>query len=554
MIVVLVACGGESRAEKTEPLTEELLLSIYDGERSNAGRAEKLLQTATSLNTDKPTQIALLKKAVEFGLKSLATAKSRHTTETALDRLVKLTYRDVPDSFITDKRIEFYRLCYRLYSRDRNAKLDNQNRLIAALCEGAEFAEQARNWSGSIKAYTEVVYLAARPVSPDLPSLRRKLKRALHMRKVQQQIDLAEKQLKGDPNDAAARAALIKMYLVEYDNPAQAAKYLNDDVDETLRTYIPLAIVKPFEVKTSACKEMAKWYGQVLAKDASLHAKPNMLRHGAIYCDRYLDSPKRDSKEALLLEVIKRNLQKELESLKPDPLPMPKPETLAGSTITLKLGKGISMKLRGIPPRKTLPADRLKGKMVAAFPFYIGTTEVTQEQYQAIMGVNPSHYKGPKNPVEQVSWHDAREFCKKLSAATGRTARLPTEYEWVHACHCGTQTEYFFGGDAGGLGEYAWFKTNCKDRGPEHDHHRPVATKKPNYWGLYDMRGNVWEWVFDRYEPPAEEGKKAPKPAGDIRKACGGDWTTMCRSGFFAWGRSEGKRKGWGFRVVVQYE
>ncbi|MBC8372510.1 MAG: hypothetical protein H8E53_02870, partial [Planctomycetes bacterium] len=114
MIVVLVACGGESRAEKTEPLTEELLLSIYDGERSSAGRAEKLLQTATSLNTDKPTQIALLKKAVEFGLKSLATAKSRHTTETALDRLVKLTYRDVPDSFITDKRIEFYRLCYRL--------------------------------------------------------------------------------------------------------------------------------------------------------------------------------------------------------------------------------------------------------------------------------------------------------------------------------------------------------------------------------------------------------------------------------------------------------
>ena len=551
IIAALVGPASQAYAKDKELLSEELLLSIYDGERTSAGRAAKLLQTAISLKSDKQTQIALLKKCVEYGFKSLTTSKSRRTTETALNRLAGLIALDDDDSFLTDKRIEFYRVCYRQYSRDRHTKHDNRSRLIGALSEGAQFAEQKKDWSAAMKAYGEIVRLAARPARPDLPSLKRKLKRSMHMKKVQQQIDLAEKKLKADPNDAASRNLLIKLFLVEYNNPVQAATYLNDDVDEILRTYIPLANLKPFEVKVSVCKEMAKWYGKVLAKDASLYAKPHVLRRGILYCDRFLNSPKRDPKEALLLGVIKRNLQKELDELKPDPLPLPKPESLAGSVLTLDLGKGIAMKLRGIPPRKVIPEDRVKGKMVGALPFYIGVTEVTQEQYQAIMDANPSTFKGPKNPVDQVSWLEAAEFCKKLAAKTGRLVRLPTEYEWVHASHSGTRTAFFFGDDDERLGDYAWFKGNTRELGPDQDRYRPVAKKKPNYWGLYDMHGNVWEWVLDRHEPKVDPSKKLPK---DIRKACGGDWTTACNPGIFAWSGSAGKHKGWGFRIVIQYE
>ena len=553
VFVALALAGGArpAHAEPEEILTEELLLSIFDGEKSNAGRAAKLLQAATSLDSDNKTQIALLKKSIEYGFKSLAVDKGRLTTEQALERLAGLIELDAADSFLTDKRIEFYRICYRQYSKTRLAKLDTRSRLIAALYEGAQHAERTCKWSDVIKAYTEAVRLSVSPASPYLPSLRRKLKRATHMRKVQQQIDLSAKLLKADPDNAKARTTLIKMFLIEYDNPARAAEYLDDDVDETMRTYIPMAVIKPFEVKLSVCKEMSKWYGKVLAKDASTFAKPNVLRRGIIYCNRFLDSPRRDDKDALLLKVIKANLKKELDALNPDPVPPPRPETLAGGVITLNLGKGISIKLKGIPPRKVFASDRLKGKMVAAFPYYIGVTEVTQEQYQAVMGVNPSNYKGPKNPVEQVSWNDAREFCKKLSAATRRTVRLPTESEWLHACSAGTQTAFFFGDNAARMGDYAWFKTNTKDLGPTSDHHHPVATKKPNPWGLYDMRGNVWEWVFDSYETQPDDTKKAPK---DARKACGGDWGAMCSPGVYAWSGASGKLKGWGFRVVVQYE
>ncbi|MBT3200827.1 MAG: SUMF1/EgtB/PvdO family nonheme iron enzyme [Phycisphaerales bacterium] len=533
------------------PLSEELLLSIYNGDRTNGGRAARLLSAATKLEGKKSTKIALLKKSVEFGLKSMGLPKCRTTTEKALEQLGRLTDDNSTDSFFTDKKVEFYRISYRLPAKSRVQKLDIRNRLIAALAQSAEFHEQSYRWLEAARAYTEAARLSTRPVTPDLPSLRRKVLRATHMRKVQMAIDKATKDLKKDPNDVKARNKLIKFYLVEYDKPAEAVKYLNEDADEILRTYIPLALRRPFEVKLSACKEMAKWYGQMLTKEASPHAKANMLRRGIIYCDRFLDSPKRDAEGALLLGVIKGNMKKELKKLDPEPIRPPKPGSLAGGTITLDLGKGISMKLRGIPPKKVYGNDRLKGKLVAASPYYIGLTEVTQEQYEAVIGTNPSSLKGRKNPVDQVSWHEAQAFCKKLSNSTGRTVRLPTEAEWSNASEAGVKYLYFFGEDPRKLVQYAWCKTNTKDLGEAEDHYRPVATRKPNPWGLYDMYGNAWEWVFDLHTAGEEETRKIPS---DAHKALGGDWTTTCRPGVFAWSGAKGKHKGWGFRVLVEYE
>ena len=121
--------------------------------------------------------------------------------------------------------------------------------------------------------------------------------------------------------------------------------------------------------------------------------------------------------------------------------------------------------------------------------FRIGKYPVTQVQYQAVMGVNPSYFQSnPQNPVESVSYNDAETFCQKLSKATGKQYRLPTEAEWEYACRAGTTTDYYFGDDANQLGHYAWYVRNSQRIT------HPVGQKKPNAWGLYDMHGNVWEW------------------------------------------------------------
>jgi eukaryotic-like serine/threonine-protein kinase len=125
--------------------------------------------------------------------------------------------------------------------------------------------------------------------------------------------------------------------------------------------------------------------------------------------------------------------------------------------------------------------------------FYMGRFEVTQAQWQAVMGNNPSSFKGENRPVERVSWNDAQEFCKKLSQRTGRTYRLPSEAEWEYACRAGTRTAYYFGDDAGKLGEYAWFAENSGSQT------HSVGSFIANGFGLHDMHGNLWEWCQDPY-------------------------------------------------------
>ncbi len=127
--------------------------------------------------------------------------------------------------------------------------------------------------------------------------------------------------------------------------------------------------------------------------------------------------------------------------------------------------------------------------------FYIGKYEVTQKQWQAVMGANPSDVKGDDYPVTNVSWYDALEFVKKLSAETGHTYRLPTEFEWEYACCAGTTTDYYFGNDTSLIGLYEWWKRNS-DSKPH-----PVGLKKPNPWNLHDMNGNVNELTATYFDP-----------------------------------------------------
>ena len=207
-------------------------------------------------------------------------------------------------------------------------------------------------------------------------------------------------------------------------------------------------------------------------------------------------------------------------------------------------------------------------KVTLTQAFELGQYEVTQEQYEKLMGKTPSEFKGKQNPVEKVSWDDAVEFCRKLSElpeekAAGYVYRLPTEAEWEYACRAGTKTTYSFGDSVDSLGDYAWYNKNSGDPAggswvPEdtvNNTTHPVGVKKPNPWGLYDMHGNVWEWCQARYgDYPSGSTTDPTGPAkGSDRVFRGGSWMNFsghCRSAYRGGGTPGHRSSSLGFRVL----
>ena len=175
--------------------------------------------------------------------------------------------------------------------------------------------------------------------------------------------------------------------------------------------------------------------------------------------------------------------------------------------------------------------DGEDGHPVNLSGFAIGAMPVTQAQYKAIVGTNPSHFDEPDRPVECVSWEDAKTFCETLTEMTGQAYRLPTEAEWEYACRAGSSAAYCFGDDAEPLGDYAWYADNS-----DRETHS-VGLKKPNQWRLYDMHGNVWEWCQDwlgDYPTEPQTDPQGPK-VGSLRVLRGGFWGTgpqFCRSAY----------------------
>ena len=170
---------------------------------------------------------------------------------------------------------------------------------------------------------------------------------------------------------------------------------------------------------------------------------------------------------------------------------------------------------------------------VTVLSFYIGKTEVTQEQWQTVMGNNPSEFKDAKRPVERVSWDDCQEFITKLNTLTGKRFRLLTEAEWEFAARGGNQSQGYIYSGSNTIDDVAWYGSNSGST--THN----VGKKAPNELGLYDMSGNVWEWCQDWHDYSYYDNSPQANPTGPssgaYRVCRGGGWSLgieYCRAAY----------------------
>ena len=223
----------------------------------------------------------------------------------------------------------------------------------------------------------------------------------------------------------------------------------------------------------------------------------------------------------------------------------------AGEVLHLSLPKGVGLDMVWCPPGAFLMGspegelgrwdDEVQHRVTLTKGFWMAKYELTQEQYKALMGSNPANFKGPKRPVEQVSWDEAMAYCQKLnskfssSLPSGYVITLPTEAQWEYACRAGTTSALNSGreltsaiGFCGNLDQVAWYVGNSG--GQTHE----VGQKQANAWGLYDMHGNVWEWCSDWYGSYGGDATDPVGPStGSYRVNRGGSWlhyARLCRS------------------------
>ena len=212
-----------------------------------------------------------------------------------------------------------------------------------------------------------------------------------------------------------------------------------------------------------------------------------------------------------------------------------------GDVKTLTLPGGVEMEMICVAPGSfTMGSpsseegrydDETQHRVTLTKGFWLGRYEVTQKQWQSVMGPNPSSFQGDSNPVDNVSWNDCQEFVRKVNDAARRQfgggARLPTEAEWEYACRAGTSGAY---AGTGRLDDMGWYWDNSG--GKTH----PVGQKRPNAWGFYDMHGNVYEWCSDRFgNYEGDTTNPIGAASGDDRVLRGGSWgrhARYCRSAY----------------------
>ncbi|NCC53221.1 MAG: formylglycine-generating enzyme family protein, partial [Spartobacteria bacterium] len=262
------------------------------------------------------------------------------------------------------------------------------------------------------------------------------------------------------------------------------------------------------------------------------------------------------------IAALNKSVYDTLEAWGPDP-----PGLRPGDVDMVELGGGVKLKMVYIAPgRFEMGSNNGDNDEQAVHtvrisePYGLGKYEVTQREYQQVMGENPSRFKGTRRPVEMVSWKKAVEFCRKLTEQDHRTGRLPAEYEytlpseaqWEYAARGGEKSKGYVYAGSDSIGEIAWYDGNSGNTTHE------VGGLKANELGLYDMSGNVWEWCMDKwhdsYNGAPEDGSVWMSGNSSFRVSRGGGWgnsARLCRSAIRDCDALSRTRSYLGFRVAL---
>jgi formylglycine-generating enzyme required for sulfatase activity len=472
-------------------------ISLSASKTDDAEFAAKLLSLSKDMTDSPEAQVFFWRKAVDFGSTGLG------GYQTALDAIALLEKAepDKTDLWI-DKKL--------VIAQGRYIKTPSSKKKVAAQAyiEAIDAAADAKLASGKTSdatlLYSRAIALAIRIGASDRAaaiSAKRKTVGATAAKNAK--LKAMHAKLAKDPGDFKAREQLIILYIVERDDPSEAKKLLSDDLDDALRTYVTLASKSVGSLKDVACLDLGDWYFKTLNKNASAAGKPIILKRAKSYYQRFLKLHKKPDMQKIRVKMSLQTIDAAIAKMDAPP-----PPKALSKFRTLDLGKGVRMKLVLIKPGKfmmgvpTQPQTESSSssynespqhEVTISAPFYMGVTEVTQKQYATLTGTNPSKNKFPTLPVDTVSWVNATEFCKALSAKNKALAYLPTEAQWEYACRAGSTTIFSFGDEVKFFGSYGWARENSKRTS------HPVGKKKANAFGLYDMHGNIREWCSDAY-------------------------------------------------------
>lgn len=301
-------------APQAEGLPDDLIRQITAGARTDAERAEKLYEAAQLLKSGDKTRLALLAKAVEHGMKGLASAACRKIVAKSLD-LLHAESPDGKDEW-TLKKADVLRARYRA-SRTQTSKRSAGEELVAALLAAGGIHEKNKDWAAAAAVYREANLVTTYLKLPAAKLVLEKRRAADHLAGAGQKAARYAAALQKDPAKTAFRILLLKTLVVDLNDPEQANKHLADDVDETWRTYVPLACLPVTGLKEVACKELGDWYGKELARDANPLCRAALLIRAKAYYEQFLKLHTTSDLAAVTVKVALGAIEKELAQAAP---------------------------------------------------------------------------------------------------------------------------------------------------------------------------------------------------------------------------------------------